>query len=138
MSRPGPETKLLAKMAAAAKKKYGERLVIVKNHGSEYARSGVSDVTGVLDGVGFAIEVKSPDSSQHKRKTLEASIAHALEHGPTPKQRVFVLSVLKAGGCAGFAATIEQFMEILEHAAFMAGYNKRERDLGARCGGHNV
>lgn len=135
MGREGPETKLIKKMRDAGTAEYGDRLVSVKYHGSQFGESGVSDTLSVLDGVFVAIEVKSPEASAHKRKTVEASIAHALEFGPTVKQRLFVARVLKAGGCGGFAATVEQYMEILDCAA--------ERDggyggCGLVCGGHNV
>lgn len=135
MSRPGPETKLALKMRDAARAKYGSRYVVIKIHGNEYARNGVSDHIVCLDGVYVAIEIKSPEATTHKRKTLEASIAHALEQGPTAKQRAFVLSVLKSGGCAGFAATVEQYMEILTHAAQRAEDGATEIE---KCGGHNV
>src|SRR6187402_3429278 len=111
------ETNLTNKMRKAAREEYGDRLVLIKNHGTEFAKAGVSDLTGCLDSVFFAIEVKAPDSPQHKRKTVEASIDHALRKGPTVLQRAFVGHVLDAGGCAGFAATVEQFMEILDHVA---------------------
>lgn len=135
MGREGPETKLIKKMREAGTEKYGDRLVQVKNHGDAYTEAGLSDLTCTLDGVSIACEVKSPEASAHKRKTVEASIAHALEHGPTVKQRLFVARILKAGGCAGFAATVEQYTEILDCAA--------ERDggyggCGRTCDGHNV
>lgn len=135
MAREGPETKLVRKMRKAAVDKYGERLVAINQHGDQFTEPGVSDVLASLDGLFVAIEVKSPESSTHKRKTVEASIEHALTHGPTVKQRLFVDRVLASGGCGGFAATVEQFMEILEHAEDMAdgtaprpcwGHNKRE------------
>jgi len=113
MSRENPETVLTRKMRKAGMEKYGHRLVVVKYPGSEMGEAGVSDLLWVLDGVFGATEVKSPESSTHKRKTIEASIAHALDKGPTLKQRVFVRRVLAASGCGGFAATVEQFMEQL-------------------------
>lgn len=128
--KPGPETKLVAKMRKAGAAKYGERLVTIKYHGDAMAEAGVSDLLQCLDGVFVACEVKSPESSTHKRKTVEASVAHALEHGPTVKQRLFVARVLAAGGCAGFAATVEQYMEMLDHADRWV----REGDT---CPGHN-
>lgn len=115
-----PETALTKKMMDAGRKDYGDRLVTLKYHGDQYAKAGVSDTLHCLDGVFVAIEVKSPKSSQHRRKTEEASIQHALEHGPTVLQRAFVQHVLDAGGCAGFAATVEQYNEILDHAALRA------------------
>lgn len=134
MSRQGPEAKLVEKMRKAAREEYGERYKDIKHHGSEFSATGVSDLIACLDGVFVAAEVKSPESSTHKRKTLADSIAHALEHGPTLKQRLFVASVLKAGGCAGFAATVEQYMEILTHAEERAA----EFGIWVHCGGHNV
>lgn len=131
------ETKLCNKMRDRGRKDYAERLVIVKNHGTEFSRAGVSDFTGCLDGLSFAIEVKAPDSPQHKRKTIEASIDHALRHGPTVLQRAFVQHVLDAGGCAGFAATIDQFNEILDHAAERADSGTSLARTGY-CTGHNI
>ena len=131
MARQSPETALVLKMRKAGRAKYGDRLVDIKYHGDAMSEAGVSDTLHCLDGVFVAVEVKSPESSTHKRKTLEASIEHALEKGPTVKQRLFVARVLAAGGCAGFAATVDQYMEILDHAADMA-------DARHPCAGHNV
>lgn len=135
--KPGPETKLVKKMRDAGKVEYGDRLVTIKYHGDMMGEDGVSDLLQCLDGVFIACEVKSPESSTHKRKTIEASIEHALEKGPTVKQRLFVARVLKAGGCAGFAATVEQYMEMLAHAAYMATWDAMHADEH-ECGGHNV
>jgi hypothetical protein len=127
------ETNLTNKMRKQAREVYGERLVLIKNHGTEFAKAGVSDLTGCLDGVFFAVEVKAPDSPQHKRKTVEASIDHALRKGPTVLQRAFVGHVLDAYGCAGFAATVSHFLDILQHT--------EDRGLDALlspCEGHNI
>lgn len=133
MGRVSPETKLVKKMRDAGDAKYGERLVLTKYHGSEYGEAGVSDLFGTLDGVFVTVEAKSPESSTHKRATLAASIEHALTKGPTLKQRLYVGRVLAAGGCSGFAATVPQFMAILEHTEAMAdGTSPRP------CRGHNL
>lgn len=129
--KPGPETRLVAKMRDEGNAKYGERLVITKYFGDAYSEAGVSDLLCCLDGVFIACEVKSPESSQHKRKTVEASIEHALVHGPTLKQRAYVKRILAAGGVAGFAATVEQFMVVLACAAAVS------RNQGP-CIGHNL
>lgn len=130
MARELPETRLVRKMKVEGAKVYGHRLTIIKQHGSEYSRGGVSDLIWCLDGIFGATEAKSPESSTHRRKTVEASIAHALDKGPTLKQRLFVRNVLQSGGCGGFAATIEQFMEQLACAEQMAA--------GAICPGHHL
>jgi hypothetical protein len=130
MAREQPETRLCRKMKADGIAEYRHRFVIVKHHGSEYARAGVSDFLWCLDGIFGATEVKSPESSQYRRKSVEASVALALDKGPTLKQRVFVRGVIQAGGCGGFAATREQFMEQLACAEQMAA--------GAVCPGHNL
>jgi len=135
MARQSAETALVLKMRKAGRAKYGDRLVDIKYHGDAMSEAGVSDILCCLDGVFVACEAKSPESSTHKRKTLEASIEHALEKGPTVKQRLFVARVLKSGGCAGFAATVEQFMEILDHAATRTP--RAIADYEA-CEGHNV
>lgn len=136
MARQSPETTLVLKMRKAGRAKYGDRLVDIKYHGDAMSEAGVSDTLHCLDGVFVAIEVKSPESSSHKRKTVEASIAHALEHGPTVKQRLFVARVLAAGGCAGFAATVEQYLDILAHAQSMQFHVAHGLDW--TCEGHNV
>lgn len=121
------ETTLTDKMRKDAAKIYGDRLVLVKYHGNEYSRAGVSDLLGCLDGAFFACEVKSPDSPQHKRKTREASIEHALSQGPTVLQLAFIGHVMVAGGVAWVAATVEQFLEGL------AALDSCNRDLCAWC-----
>ena len=120
-------------MRKAALAKYGARFRSVKYVGCLGAETGVSDMLSSMDGLFVACEVKSPDSSTHKRSTVEASIIHALTKGPTVKQRLFVDEILASGGCAGFAATVEQFMEMLEHAADMAA-----GDVPRPCPGHNL
>lgn len=131
MARQGAETRLTLKMRKAASTVYGSRLVVVKYHGDMMGEAGVSDLLCSLDGIFVACEVKSPEASQHKRKTREASIKHAIEHGPTLKQRAFVKRALASGAVAGFAATEEQFMVMLACAAAVAqGYGP--------CVGHNL
>lgn len=116
MGKPGPETRLVKAMRDAGKKKYGSRLVTIKYHGNEYSEAGVSDLLCNIDGIFVAVEVKSPESSEHKRATLEASIKHALEHGPTLKQRAFGKRMIDAGGMWAVCATVEQFIEVLQNA----------------------
>ncbi len=125
--KAGPETKLVKKMRDAGTKMYGPRLVDIKYHGSAYSEAGVSDLLNSLDGVFCAVEVKAPESYGN-------SVQRALTEGPTVKQRAFVKRVLASGGCAGFAATVDQFIEILAHAEEMT-LNRPliETDL---CAGH--
>lgn len=111
MSKPGPETKLVAKMRKAARAKYGYRLVDIKYHGSQFGESGVSDMLHCIDGVFCAIEVKAPESYNN-------NVERALRDGPTVKQRIFIDHVNEAGGVGGFAATVEQYMDLLEVAEF--------------------
>jgi len=132
--KPGPETKLIKKMRDAGTAKYGSRLVVVKHHGGPYSQGGVSDLLCTLDGVFVACEVKSPEAPAHKRATVEESILHALTHGPTKLQREFVADVLRAGGTAGFAATVEHFMVMLACAASLHAPN----GWGYTCEGHNL
>lgn len=107
MGRPGPETKLVKKMRDAGHDKYGSRLVTVKYHGSEYSEAGVSDLLCCLDGVFVACEVKAPES-------YGGSVERALAEGPTIKQRAFISRIIATGGIAGVAATVEQFLDLLE------------------------
>lgn len=132
MAKSGSETALTLKMRKAGLAKYGDDLVVVKYVGCLGAEVGVSDLLCTLRGISVACEVKSPDSSTHKRKTVEASIEHALTVGPTVKQRDYVRRVLAAGGVAGFAATIEQFMVMLACA------DARSKNPAWTCAGHNL
>jgi hypothetical protein len=113
MSKPGPEAKLVAKMREAGRAEYGDRLVTVKYHGSQFSEAGVSDLLCVLDGVFVACEVKAPES-------YSGSVDKAVQTGPTVKQRAFVARVQAAGGVAGFAASVEQFMDLLADAERVA------------------
>lgn len=126
MGKPGPETKLVKKMRDAGKAKYGTRLVLVKYHGSQFGEAGVSDLLGTLDGVALAIEVKAPENYGNNPE-------RALRDGPTLKQRLFVDRMLTAGACAGFAATVDQFMEVLAHAD-----QGSIEGTGQACEGHNI
>lgn len=128
--KPGPETKLVKKMRDAGRAKYGERLVDIKYHGEAMAEAGVSDLLMCLDGVFVAVEVKAPDN--YKTRGVP-DVDKACEKGPTVKQRLFTARVLRAGGCAGYAASVEQFMEILAHAEDMHDIET----LGWMCKGHN-
>jgi hypothetical protein len=98
------ETNLTNHMRKDAKAIYGERLVLVKQHGTEYSRSGASDLLGCLDGAFFACEVKAPES-------YGDSVERALRDGPTTLQRAFVGHVQEASGYGWFAATRQQFLE---------------------------
>lgn len=100
-------------MRKAGKIEYGDRLVIVKYHGSGMSESGVSDLLCVLDGVFVACEVKAPESYPVKG---EPSVEKALEKGPTVKQIAFLKRVSAAGGVASVAATVDQFLETLWNA----------------------
>lgn len=107
--KSGPEAKLIKEMRDAAKAEYGDDIVTIKHHGSPYAEAGVSDLLHVLRGVFVAVEVKAPES-------YGGSVERALAEGPTLKQRAFVARVAKAGGVAGFAATVGQYMALLDIA----------------------
>lgn len=130
MSKPGAESKLTKKMRLAGKAAYDERLVVVKYHGDMMGEAGVSDLLCVLDGMFIACEVKAPESYGN-------NVERALRKGPTIKQRLFVQRVLVAGGCAGFAATVEQFNEIIDHAAERAVMDPLDMDY-TLCPGHNI
>lgn len=110
MGKIGPETKLIKRMLTAGYEEYtGARLVLWKNHGSEYSQAGVADLTGMLDGVALACEVKAPE-------TYGGSIKRALQAGPTVKQRAFIAKVNASGGVGWFAASVEGFMQGLAWA----------------------
>lgn len=115
--KPGPETKLIKKMRDAAHAIYGTRLVTIKIHGNEYARSGTHDLIHCLDGVFVSVEVKAPESYKVKGQPSEE---RALTEGPTTLQRAFFGHVLEAGGVTGFAASVEGYLEILAEAAYRA------------------
>lgn len=113
MAKQGPEAKLIKKMRDTARAKYGDRLVDIKYHGDIYAEAGVSDLLHCIDSVFCAIEVKAPESYGN-------SVERAIEKGPTAKQRIFVDRVNEAGGVGGFAASVEQYMDLLEVAEMRA------------------
>lgn len=98
------ETRLTDHMKKDGAALYGERLVLVKYHGDQYARAGVSDLLGCLDGTFFACEVKAPES-------YGGSVERALRDGPTVLQKAFIGHVQTAGGYGWVAATREQFLE---------------------------
>jgi hypothetical protein len=106
MSKPGPEAKLIKKMRTEAQAIYGDRLVTVKYHGSQYGEAGVSDLLCVLDGIFVACEVKAPES-------YGGSVERALAEGPTLKQRAFMKRVEQAGGITACVATVDGFLETL-------------------------
>lgn len=108
--RPGPETRLVAKMRKEGHRVYGSRLVIVKYHGNEYSEAGVSDLLCCLDGTFVAVEVKAPES-------YGGSKDRAVTEGPTIKQRAFLQRVVDAGGIGAVVASVEGFMEVLRLVA---------------------
>ena len=126
------ETKLTNKMRADGKHIYGERLVIVKYHGSAYTRAGTSDLLCCLDGRFIAVEVKAPES-------YGGSAEKALEQGPTVLQQAFIGHVMAAGGVAAVCATREQFLETLAEAdrrnreACLYCYSNEEDGYGQFC-----
>lgn len=104
--RSGPETKLVKKMRDAGAAEYGSRFVSIKYHGSQFGEAGVSDLLCCLDGVFVACEVKAPES-------YGGSVERAYTEGPTPKQKAFLIRIQNAGGIAGVAATVDDFMALL-------------------------
>lgn len=114
------ETRLTKHMIADGHALYGERLVIIKHHGSQYSRAGVSDLLGCLDGAFFACEVKAPES-------YGGSVERALDQGPSVLQQAFIGHVLTAGGWAWVAATREQFLNGL------AALDETSRAFCAMC-----
>lgn len=106
MAKSGPEAKLIAKMRKTALDHYGERLVLTKQHGSQFSEAGVSDFLGCLDGNFFACEVKSPVN-------YGGSIERAVTEGPTVKQILFLERVVAAGGWAMVCASVEGWMRFL-------------------------
>lgn len=122
MAKQGPETKLGVKMDKAGAEKYGARLKSVNQHGNMFTAQGVSDRLLCLDGVFVAIEIKAPESYRVKG---QPSVEKAVAEGPTVKQRLFVDAVLEAGGVAGFAASVEQYMDLLAKAEKRAKKRKK-------------
>jgi hypothetical protein len=103
----GPETKLVNAMRKAAKDRYGARIVIIKQHGSQFSEAGVSDLIWCLDGYFGATEVKAPES-------YGGSVERAVEQGPTVKQMAFGARVHTAGGSFSVCATVEDFLAVLD------------------------
>lgn len=109
MGKSGPETRLVAKMRTAGREAYGDRLVTIKYHGSQFGEAGVSDLLCVLDGIFVAAEVKAPESYGN-------SVEKAVETGATVKQHAFINRVVKAGGVGGVVASVEGFIALLHVA----------------------
>ena len=105
----GPETRLIKKMREAGHAKYGDRLVLTKQHGGGFSEVGVADLLGTLDGVFLACEVKAPESYGN-------NVERALAQGPTVKQTAYIARINHAGGVGWFAATVDQFMDGLARA----------------------
>lgn len=110
MSRQGPEAKLITKMRDKAREKYGERLVIIKYHGSQFGEAGVSDLLCCLDGRFVAVEVKTPVGKV------------------TPKQLAFGHRVNLAEGFFAVCRTVEEFLETLAVAEAYEPENAEEVD----------
>lgn len=115
MSKSGPETRLVKKMRDAGTAEYGDRLVTIKYHGSQYGEAGVSDLLCVLDGVFVAVEVKAPES-------YGGSVDRAMTNGPSVKQQAFGRRVTAAGGVFAVCVTTEQFLETLGRAEAWSGH----------------
>lgn len=111
-------------MDKAAAEKYGPRLKSVNQHGGRFSATGVSDRLLCLDGVFVAIEIKAPETYMVKG---QPSVEKALAVGPTVKQREFVRKVNAAGGVGGFAATVEQYMDLLALAEKKAAKRDKKR-----------
>lgn len=108
----GPETRLVNHMRKDGMALYGERLVIIKYHGSAFSEAGVSDLLCCLDGHFIACEVKAPESYGN-------NVERALDEGPTLKQKAFLRRVGMAGGTFAVVATREQFLDVLAAADAM-------------------
>jgi hypothetical protein len=117
MSKPGPETRLVLKARKAARVKYVERLVDIKYHGDAFSEVGVSDVLCCLDGIFVAAEFKAPESYKVKG---QPSVEKAVAAGATVKQRLFIDSVVAAGGIGGVVASVEGFLDLLLLAELLA------------------
>ena len=107
MARSGPETRLLNAARKAAQARYGERLVMVKYHGSEFSEAGVSDLLCCLDGRFLAAEFKAPDG----------------KHPVTVKQQAFGDRVLGAGGCFAVIRSVEGFLNCLAEMESVRQYD---------------
>lgn len=95
MGKPGPETRLVVKMRQAGRKKYGDRLVVIKYHGSQFGEAGVSDLLCCLDGRFVAAEAKTPTGRV------------------SAKQEAFGARVLAAGGLFAVVRSVEDFLDLL-------------------------
>lgn len=123
----GAETRLVRKMRKAGDEKYAEAFVSTKYPSSSFGETGTSDLLCTLHGISVCVEVKAPESYKVRGAP---SVHKALAKGPTLKQRLFVNKQIKAGACAGFAASVEQFMVILACA------HSRARNPLWKCEGH--
>lgn len=100
MARKGPEDKMVDKAVAAAKARYGERIVIVRYPKGPYSVAGISDLLVCLDGYFGAAEAKAP---------VEAKSTHPV----SIKQKAFLSRIERAGGASTVFRSVEEFMEFL-------------------------
>lgn len=73
------------------------------NHGSEFGRAGIPDLTGAHCGQHFAIEIKAPGGR------------------PTPRQRIELRWLQRAGSLAIVADDAERVRELLDSIEAQAG-----------------
>lgn len=110
MSKEGPETRLIKKMKAAAKTKYGHRIVVIKYHGGPFTEAGVPDLLICLDGVFIGCEVKAPENYGN-------NVERAARTGTSVKQEAFLNRIAQSGGIACVMASVEGFMAMLDEVA---------------------
>lgn len=103
VANPGPETRLVARMVSAIRKRW-PTVWIVKIHGGPYQRVGIPDLLVIIDGRAVGIEVKAQKPSE--------SAEHARERA-TPTQRATIAAMKRAGAVAGVAVTIDEAIALV-------------------------
>jgi hypothetical protein len=106
MSNPGPETRLVKRMIAAILKAYPTAWVI-KSHGGPYQETGLPDIFVVVEGRFVGIEAKAPEPGESDERILRRV---------TPKQRLQLDRLTRAGAVAGCAWTVDGAVELVRQA----------------------
>lgn len=68
-----------------------------KVHGSEFMAAGLPDIIGCVEGLFIGLEVKLPETRSNT----------------TPRQRLMVTNIRKAGGCAAVVTSVKEARAIV-------------------------
>lgn len=99
-----PNEKAVTKRIIRAVEKYDPDIWIMKVHGGGYQRAGIPDLLFCVNGMFLAVEVKH-------RKPGESP--QALANRVSPRQKIEIEAITRAGGTAIVAWKPEQVLEAL-------------------------